>query len=231
MKSRKYRVNIAVNYCNFSNEKKQKLQDVALSISLGNKPNNVHFYAFDYVKNVKNNTDNKSAYNINYVLKRSSKETIGNNRDLPYIKEILDCCYKVKGDVFGYINSDIILTKDFYKEFNELRDAYFYSRYDISVVSKESFENKDYKIFNQTHPGADAFFFSRNWWGKNNKKINNDLIMGECEWDFYYMKFIKEYIPNYLSKRNLFHVYHDTIWNIDSVGGKNNRNINRQLSV
>jgi hypothetical protein len=166
------------------------------------------------------------------ILRRDCQKEISNNRKLPYLSEIFNYCSKIDCDIFGYINSDILIGQDFINTFNEEYDAYIYSRYEIGEISCGDFlsgANNIQKVWGgDRHEGRDAFFFNRGWWIDNGDKFPSSLLLGETEWDTVYRfmimhgdKFFKN-IPTYMDKRVLYHVFHNSQWNISSNGALSN---------
>jgi hypothetical protein len=166
------------------------------------------------------------------VLERDSSKTIGNNRRMPYVKEIFENCCKINCDVFGYINSDILLSLDVFDLLKMDFDAYILARFDIEEVSECDFLNgNNIKTVcdGDTHCGADGFFFKKTWWDKNRNNFSNDFVLGEPEWDTAYRRIITHIGTKYVDARILHHVYHRQIWNCGSVGGLNNSRIHSEI--
>jgi hypothetical protein len=147
-----------------------------------------------------------------------------NNRNLPYIKGIFDYCSTLDCDIFGYMNSDILIRSDFFDFFDGEKDAYFFYRNEIEKTTASAFNSGSYKKVwgGDKHPGNDAFFFDRNWWHENSGLFPDSLILGETEWDTAYRVIVKNEASKYDSNRSLYHVYHDQIWNTVSNGAKHN---------
>ena len=221
---------VAFNYADFPDKKKQKRQEIAIDV-LRNSPKNIYpvAYTFQGDKVEIDGIDSRD------VLTKNSALTIGNNRALPYVKEIIDLCYNQSyyiadsnkmnyPKVIGLINSDILLGESFYTSIQSDADAFVFSRNDIADVTTEDFLNgKQHIIYGgDTHAGADGFFFNRKWWKKNRGLFPNDLILGETEWDTVYRAIIRKYADVHLENRVLYHVYHDQKWDLISPGAKNN---------
>ena len=215
---------VAINYVNYGNKKKQDHQEMALRVLASNRPSNVELVSFNYINE---NVFPPPCFKVFKMLKRNSRATIHNNRDLPYIKDIFNLCSEMKSDVFGYMNSDILVNRDFFNGMHVNRDAFLFQRIDIkSIADASSFNKGHYKVYMKDHPGFDAIFFNRIWWRKNSNKFDGGLIVGEPEWDFYYVKKIRSLSRNFKIKRALYHVFHKTIWTLNSTGSINNRKIN-----
>lgn len=219
---------VAINYANYPDGSRKYIQDLALSILDKNKPENCSCISFNF-KDEKVNVP--PSFLVRY-LERDSSKTIGNNRRLPYIKEILNQCYQSDCDIFGYVNSDILLNRKFFGFLDGKHDAYLFRRIDLESanVSYELFTSKNFSNINlfskkEEHYGHDAVFFDRKWWEKNGKKFHNDLILGEPFWDLYYNKIVVENSKNYSMERALYHIYHPTMWSVKSKGGINNSDI------
>ena len=98
---------IALNYVGYSDLKRRAYQEIAMRILDANKPWNCMVHVFNFPWETVHVPDR---FTVSKTLSRNSKETIGNTRNLPYIKEIFDACSQLPCDVFGYVNSDILLT-------------------------------------------------------------------------------------------------------------------------
>jgi len=176
------------------------------------------------------------------ILRRDSKDEIFNNRSLPYIKEIFDCCSKIDCDIFGYVNSDVLISPEIIDILNNDKDVYMFSRYEIVEMSSEDFlnsfngENKIKKVWGgDKHLGRDAFFFKRDWWINNREMFPSDIIVGEMEWDTIYRfmimygnKFFNN-VPSYIDKRILYHPLHRSLWDNKSNGAINNIEIWKKI--
>lgn len=215
------KVVIAISPVNYVSPRRQEAQKTAIEV-LSRLPENFKVVALSYdgekpTVPLPHNIENLS------VLKRNSEKEIGNQRPLPYIKEILGLTRKLECDVFGYINSDILVGSRFIDNLSQERDAYVFARSDIAEVNAMRFLSGAFKVIfgGDKHPGADGFFFSTEWWDKNSHLLPDDLIIGETEWDTCYRHIIRQ-TKNFMEDRCLYHVYHDAKWDSKSVGGKNN---------
>jgi len=212
--------NIAIGtHCvNYSAKKRKRDQGIALSTLLYNKPDEVQVCSFNFEDDV---IELPFDFPISKKLKRDSKELITDRR-LPYVKDIINLTYEIGCDVFGCINSDVLLTKEFFDLFEQEADVYLFSRTDISEVSVSGFNDKKFRVVWGDHPGCDGFFFKKEWWSDNRDKFEDSLIWGEAAWDDYYVKLINHLTKNIITKRAVYHVYHDTVWSDKSVGSKHN---------
>jgi len=209
---------LAVNPAPYPEGDKKKRQDTALTVLRLTKPLNVRIVEVQFEGEESLREDSYSA------LKRNSRETIGNNRDLPYIWDIFDFCSCFDSDIIGYMNSDILLPKPIFEMFNEDADAYILYRREINKVTAAGFMEGviQYIWGGDEHPGNDAFFFDADWWMNNRDEFPKDLVLGETEWDTVYREVAKHTTDNYLESRSLFHVFHEAKWSLDSPGALNN---------
>ena len=191
------------------------------------KSDNIKLFTFNYEDDVVNVPRN---FRVLKTLRRHSKD-IGNDRDLPYIKEIFDNCSLFECDVFGYINSDILLDKSFFNLFKESIDAYVFYRKEIIDTKSHDFINGDFEYVwgGDKHVGNDAIFFNKDWWIGNRHKFPDSLILGETEWDTCYRRIIKGESNNFLMERSLWHVFHHTNWKLDSKGALNNISVLKNI--
>ena len=219
------RIVLAINYVNYSDVKKKNWQKVSMDVLVKNSLANVQLVTFNYKDD---EVHVPQQFMVFKMLERNSQKTIGNTRPLPYVKDIFDFSSQMNCDVFGYLNSDIMVHKEFFDVFDNYKkiDAYLFSRTDIADVNVGSFNDKNFHVVWKEHPGFDGIFFRRKWWLINRKRFNDNLVLGEPEWDYYYDKIIRQSTGQIIKKRKLYHVHHDTIWNLTSTGAVNNRKIN-----
>jgi len=211
---------IAFNYVDFQDQKKRDRQITAMRV-MDNSPEWAFPIALGFDGDA--GADKYGIHTFN-VLRRNSRNDMGNTRDLPYIKEMLDWAAKIECGKIGYINSDILLGDEFYEAIQGDYDAFIFPRSDIAETNSTKFCRGDFKVIygGDQHIGADGFFFDKTWWLNNRDLFPDDLIIGETEWDTCYRKIIADATDNYLEKRVLYHVYHDAKWTLDSPGAKNN---------
>ena len=222
------RILVAVNYVDYSEIARKEAQKDALEILATVAPENVQLASFNYLRS---DVKVPERFEIIRKLKRNSRGTIHNNRDLPYIKDIFNLCAEMDCDIFGYLNSDILVARDFFetfKTFKENKKIFLFQRLEIKPVKKSEYLNGRFDVRDDSHPGYDGVFFEKQWWLKNEQRFNDDLVLGEPEWDWYYAKQIGDKNQT-LVKRCLYHVFHKTIWTITSNGAKNNRRINGSI--
>jgi hypothetical protein len=162
------------------------------------------------------------------LLKRNSRRTINNTRDLPYIKDIFDILSRIECNIIGYTNSDIIFLDGAIDTLNlQYAETFLFSRVDIPF--QMDFNQKiEHERLEKSHSGMDACFFKKDWWLKNRNLFPDDLIVGETEWDTIYRMIAKKN-SQYIEARNVYHFKHKPQWNVSSPGAKNNINIFNQI--
>lgn len=227
------KVIIGVNCAVMRDGKANIRQKVAIDVLLENKPSNAKVVNFCYLD------ERQEQYrNVPTVyLKRNSKDEIGNTRPLPYIKEIFNALASSEvcpedNFILGYINSDILLTKDFFDILHSDAEAFMFGRTEITEVwSVSDFNKERYKPVwgGDSHPGVDGFFFDKDWWVENSHLFHDDLILGETEWDTVYRHIVTNNATDYVYERELLHVYHDAKWSTSSPGAVNNIKIWEQV--
>jgi hypothetical protein len=222
------KVTLALRYVNYADFRRGKEQETALSILSSNKPDNVKVVVLGY-------PDEKiiapCSFVIDKSLVRNPVEVFGAERRLPYIKEILDLCASTDCDIFGYINSDILIPQGFFDHFLQDQDVYLFSRIDVGEVNITTLNEKSFRVVWNGHPGCDAFFFRKDWWLKNRDSFSDDLIIGEPAWDLYYMLLVPKLTKRYVFIRGVYHTWHDTVWSEKSIGGKHNMAIWEQFKM
>ena len=221
---------MAFSYVNYVNPRRKRLQDIAIETLCRRKSKQFSIVAINYPEDVVNVPDGCDIYKIPL---RNSKDTIGNTRPLPYVKEIMMNCAKKGFDVFGFMNSDVLISHPLIELLKCAKyDAYICYRFEIQDVNADEFMSGKCKLMSgdaKSHPGNDAFFFRSKWFVENAKLFPDNLILGETEWDTCYREVIKRNSDNYFEGRELFHVYHDQKWTLDSPGAKLNTKIWNKL--
>ena len=224
---------VSFSYVDYTDKRRRIAQETAIRV-MGMRPkSSVSVISFDYLNKPEPPILRKCQIHHVPILKKDSSRLINNTRRLPYIKEILNNCNKVECDIIGYVNSDILIPMRAYKTLQKQDfDAYIFSRTDIGEVNDYNFMEGKFKAIygGDHHCGADGFFFKKSWWDANKDKFPDDLVLGETEWDTCYRIVIKNIGCNYSEERNLYHVYHDAKWQVDSPGGKNNIQIMKELN-
>jgi len=217
---------LAINYVDYSdasNYSRKQCQEIALFVLNLNKPDNVKVVSFNYPDE---NVKIPPSFMISKSLKRDPVKDFKAERRLPYIKEIFNSCAEMDCDIFGFINSDILIPIGFFDIFKENKDVYLFNRIDIGeTVGHHKFNDKHFRIIWDKHPGCDAFFFNKEWWLNNRDNFSNDLIIGEPTWDSYYMAIVPHLTNNYVLKRDVYHTWHEPKWNDKTIGGKHNLDI------
>ena len=160
------------------------------------------------------------------LLKRDSKTELGNNKDLPYLKDLLDEAYK-RCDDDGYIlytNSDCGISKHLYKDLLRFDDDIIeYNRKDVwynPTTLYELYKNK-YKPF---YIGIDGLAIKSSHY----KSIRNeipDVIIGDPHWDTVVSGTLKTLGNVRQESYELYHPRHKQVWAIDKLNpaGKHNK--------
>lgn len=218
---------IAINYVDYSDVRRKMAQEEALNV-LSRRPTEfVSLVNFDFMGSSKPKIfDQYGLDGIIHlpILKRDSSVLINSSKRFPYIKEILNYCNRIKCDVFGYINSDILVPLGIYDILSANFDAFIFSRSEIGEIDSDSFIANNQKVIygGNSHCGADGFFFRKSWWDENRDKFPDNLLIGATEWDTVYRTIIKNSGARYIEERSLYHVYHDQTWTTTSPSALNN---------
>lgn len=218
---------VAFNPVEYQDKRREKAQENAI-LALSMAPSYIYPIAFGFLGDKPHPLVKYLNITTLNILKNDSGKILGNDRRLPYINEIFDNCCKIDCDMFGYINSDILLNNDFYRLLGMPYDAYIFSRFEVAEFDQlELFVSGKFlpkTIFGgDKHCGNDAFFFWREWYLDNKDVFDKyQLVLGETEWDTCFRYLIKKLTLHYFEFRTLYHVYHKQIWNVSSKGAINN---------
>jgi len=224
---KKPKIAICVNYANYQDDNKLRWQRNALEVLALNAPSSVDLCVINFKED---KVEVPARFEVVRRIHRNSKKSLNNTRPLPYIKDLLNVCVSRPCDIFGYLNSDILVKPDFFDRFDKRKiGAFLFSRFDISDICVADFQDNREKVIWDGHPGFDGIFFRKDWWQKYRTGFDPGMILGEPEWDFYYCNQIKQRTRRYFAERVLYHVFHPTIWTLDSPGAEMNRRINGTL--
>ena len=158
------------------------------------------------------------------LLKQDTTQKFGNVvKPLPYVKDIMEILQKIDCDIFGLINSDILITEKVCHYLQKDFETFVFQRSDIEKIDKEEFQEGLFKFIQDgnIHVGADGFFFQRWWWLKYKNMFSSNLVYAETEWDTYYRRVMAEK-SKCMQSRCLYHVYHEQTWNTWGILAQNN---------
>ena len=143
------------------------------------------------------------------VLNQDAVRTLGVTRRLPFLKEFLDYMSGRLCDVFGYVNSDILLDSAAMNVLRQVHGAWALSRYDIADCTYEQFKRKQFKIESYCHSGFDLIAFTPGWWAAHRNRFPDGFLIGEAVWDNYYATTIHRLDPSHTySSKLLYHRPH-----------------------
>jgi len=212
---------VVVNYVDYKDLRKREDQEIALSVMACNAPLDARLCAFVFEED---NVEVPERFEVHKTLKLNSKDILGNDRSLPYVKEIMDQASDLNEEMFLYVNSDILLNRVFFEHAKLEAMVHIYYRIEIGKTTQPQFnENRFRRLYvEDLHSGNDGFLFKTSWWKSNRGKFPDDLVLGETEWDTCYRTIIEQECPGRFSSRSIYHVCHNTEWTLDSKGALNN---------
>jgi len=212
---------VAVNYVDYKELHKREAQEIALSVMACNAPLDARLCVFVFEED---NVEVPERFEVHKTLKLNSKDILGNDRTLPYVKEIMDQASDFNEEAFLFVNSDILLSRDFFKHIRIDIDVHVFYRIEICKTTLLQFNENKFKRYYPVdwHSGNDGFLFRTVWWKNNRNKFPDDLILGETEWDTCYRTITQHETPRHFLTRSLYHFYHDALWTLISKGALNN---------
>lgn len=154
------------------------------------------------------------------ALKKTSKDVCSGKRELPIIHEMFNVLSELDYDYFCFINSDIIVTPNFFQEIfdNPSKDAYIGSRlaiegeniknlnFEIKLNdSSSSIKNSHYQV-----SGFDTFAINSKWW-RNNKQKFPEYVYAVVYWDTHYATLLLKNGDTYMQNKfpTIFHIIHE----------------------
>jgi hypothetical protein len=152
-------------------------------------------------------------------LKKTSTELCNGTRGLPITKEMFDCLAELGYEYFCFINSDIIVSLNFFKEIldNPGHDAYIASRLAIegNNIKDLNFEiklNDPTSHIKNSHyqvSGFDCYTINSKWW-KTNRHLFPEYVYAVIYWDTHYATLLLKNGNTYMQnkKPTIFHIIH-----------------------
>ncbi len=153
-------------------------------------------------------------------LEKTSKDVCNGSKGLPIIKEMFDELANLNYDYFCFVNSDIIVSLNFFKEIenNKNYDAYIGSRLAIEGknVKDLNFEiklNDSTSLIKNSHyqvSGFDTFTIKTEWW-KKNRNLFPEYVYAVVYWDTHYATILLKNGNTYMQnkKPTIFHIIHE----------------------
>ena len=153
-------------------------------------------------------------------LEKTSKEVCNGDRGLPITREMFDKLADLGYEYFCFINSDIIVTPNFFKEIenNKNYDAYISSRLAIEGdnVKDLNFEiklNDPTSLVKNSHyqvSGFDTFTINTMWWKKNHN-LFPEYVYAVVYWDTHYATILLKNGNTFMQnkKPTIFHIIHE----------------------
>jgi hypothetical protein len=201
--------------------KTSKRQDLCIQSLLKCKklfPDIIDLYNIQYENS--NDITEHTEFKTLKALKQTSNKICGGNRNLPCVKEMFDCLANLNYEYFCFINSDIIISSNFFKEIlnNPEYDAYIASR--LAIVGDNIKDlNFSIKLNDPTSSvvnshfqvsGFDCFTIKSTWWHQNRHKFP-EHIYAIIYWDTHYATILLKsgnvYMQN--KKPTIFHIIHE----------------------
>jgi hypothetical protein len=153
-------------------------------------------------------------------LEKTSKDVCNGDRGLPIIREMFDCLADLNYDYFCFINSDIIVSLNFFKELenNKGYDAYIGSRLAIEGENIKDL-NFEIRLNDSTSPvknshyqvsGFDTFTINTKWWRKN-CNLFPEYVYAVVYWDTHYATLLLKNGNTFMQnkKPTIFHIIHE----------------------
>jgi len=154
-----------------------------------------------------------------HCLKRTSKDVCNGTRELPIVRDMFDGLADLGYDYFCFINSDIMVSQNFFKEiFDNDNEVYIASRLAIEGEIKDldfsinlndpnssPVRNSHYQV-----SGFDAFTIKTEWW-KNNRNLFPEYVYAVVYWDTHYATLLLKNADTFMQNKTptLFHIIHE----------------------
>jgi hypothetical protein len=154
----------------------------------------------------------------NNELVRNSKNTIGDDRAVPFVKDIVDHGFKIASgvdDIVVLTNSDVGFVPNMTTPLRRLvaaKGAAYGYRMDFSDPIEFPLTRHE-TLRGKFTGGLDIFAFSRQWWEANRAEAP-DMVMGSTRWDLVYRDLIKKRGGGELHGA-IFHELHGSYWKVN----------------
>jgi hypothetical protein len=142
----------------------------------------------DFARSTWNYPDFVTAQPVREFKRDSS--IIGDERRLPFIKDIIDSVHANDNDVIVFTNTDTCLRKGFWWEAMRLDKALHGHRYDFKTISRPLDVTEI--TTGKWYPGSDIFAFTKSWWDARRDEFP-DMILGAEAWDKIMRTMVKHY--------------------------------------
>ena len=207
------------NYANFENSPRLKnTQNLSLSSILNSKNDRV-------ITITASSESIKVDDCVNVVLNRTTKSESYGEKDLPFLKDLLDIAYNNSkcGDWLLFTNSDCCVSEDMYN--NILKDTNNVIVFHRLNIYDSPITLEDMKRFRSTCElvGVDGIAIKHEYY-ETTRDLIPDFVIGEPYWDTGIFGFYNKITNVTINITDLYHIYHEKTWSLDSLTVAGERN-------
>lgn len=159
-------------------------------------------------------------------LKRTSKTELGDNRVVPFVKDMVDLAFDEDPtrDAVVLTNTDVGFSPGMTKSLERLlacKGALYCYRFDFDKIVRPLTYLET--VSGQSYGGLDLFAFTRTWW-EANRHAAPDMVMGCTHWDLVYRDLVKRTGGGELYGA-IWHELHNSYWKVHKETAGNVHNI------
>lgn len=205
-----------------------------------NRPTNLNDKRFEIAEHSRKQLEKNSKHKINFTnyLPKRNSSTIKPDTDKPFLKDLLNKVSKLDSDWLGYINADVILSKEFFNKLNYISaqgyNAISAMTYSISPHASTLIESENSKPLIPLRGGRDLFLIRKELWPIIESSLP-DYLIGEPEWDiglFHILSNTKQVkLFDHCTGNFIFQLYHDQKWNTGTRLSKHNTNESKKFQI
>ncbi len=173
--------------------------------------------------------DQKDEFNLqkNWKIEKLNRNAItefGFDKDLPFLKDVLDsgAKYATYDDWLIYTNTDCPISQDFYENLRKSSaNAVIYYRQELPQMISEPEDLSKY-FTDLAINGMDGFAM-RGWVYQKYRELIPDFVLGGPEWDSCMFQLLRIYVNHIqLNVNDLYHVSHKLEWNYSNKAARHN---------
>ena len=150
------------------------------------------------------------------LMKRDARSELGDSRDLPFIKDLLNygSIYATDNDWLVLTNRDICVDPGalLAATGNESASVFYSHRRDSKRLTRALLPAEIVRL--NPYPGADLFAMRKSWW-LSNRSMFPDMVLGAEAWDLCLWTLMNSSLPAGRTAEipcMIYHEWHESVW-------------------
>jgi len=200
-------------------------KEIPKTVVVYNQPIHLKDKRFNLANESRKLTEEASENNIRFInhLPNKNSSFLKSETDKPFLKDLIEKACQSNCDWVGYVNADVIFSKDFLPRLSEIYslgyNAISSMTYSISPEVKDLNEAKESKALIPLRGGRDFFLFRKSLWPVIQAGLP-DYLIGEPEWDiglFHVLTKSKQVkLFDQCSGGFIFQLFHEQKWSTET---------------